>query len=69
LKEVRFHREVYEGTCVDSAIGTLATFGTFEQSEDETHWIVQVTAKTPARELRLARELGNFALGYQLSKD
>ncbi len=66
--ELRFHRELYAGTAIDSALGRLATYATFERAEDGPYFVVRVDATTPARAKRVARELGNFALGLTIEK-
>jgi hypothetical protein len=61
--EVRFHRAIYRGEAVDEAVKALATYAELERAEEKEHWVVRVVAKTPARERRVAGELGNRALG------
>ncbi len=61
--ELRFHRELYRGEAVDQAAKTLGPYATLELVEEPTHWVVRVTGSSPAREKRVARELGNHALG------
>ncbi len=63
MTELRFHRALYRGEAVDEAVKRYARFGTFELAEEPEHWVVKVSAKTPARERQLAGELGNTALG------
>lgn len=63
MTEVRFHRSLYAGTSVDEAVKVYARFGTFALSETPTHWNVQVTCASEARERLIARELSNYALG------
>lgn len=61
--ELRFHREVYAGTAVDEAVKRFGAFAGFELVEEPTHWVVRVSGADPAREARVAGELGNYALG------
>ncbi len=61
--ERRFHRRLYRGTSVDEAVKVFAPHGSFELAEEASHWVVRITAASPARERRLAGELGNYALG------
>lgn len=63
MTELRFPKSVYPGEHVDEALKLYARFGSFERSEEDDTWIVRVEASTPARERRLAGELGNYALG------
>ena len=42
---------------------TFAPHVTFELTETESAWVVQFSVTDPRKELRVARELGNFALG------
>lgn len=63
MKELRFHRTLYPGEAVDAAIRTLAPWAEITQEASPTHWIVRITARSPAAERRVAGELSNFALG------
>jgi hypothetical protein len=63
MTELRFHKDLYRGEAVDAAAKALAKYATLELVEEKSAWIVRVTGKTPERELRVARELGNWALG------
>lgn len=64
--ELRFHKEIYLGTCVDEAVKVYQRFGKFDLVDQNTHWSVKVTAKNPAREASIAKELGNYALGLSI---
>jgi len=59
----RFHREIYPATAVDGAVQVFAKFARFEVADEGEHRVVRITAKRPERELRIAQELGNYALG------
>jgi hypothetical protein len=61
--ELKLHRAIYRGESVDEAIKALAAYAQLERAEEAEHWIVRVTATTPARERRVAGEIGNRALG------
>jgi hypothetical protein len=61
--ELRFHRELYAGTAIDTALGRLAHFARFERAEDGEYFVVRVDADDPVRLHRVAGELCNFALG------
>ena len=63
MRELRLHREIYAGAAVDAALQVYAKYGRFERAEEAAHWVVRVSAKTPARERRVALELANYALG------
>ena len=60
---LRLHRELYQGAAVDEALGVFAPHGTFERKEEPSCWVVEITARSPERERRIAGELGNYALG------
>ena len=64
--ELRFHRDLYAGTAVDAALVRLADSATFERAQDGPYFVVRVDATTPARAKKVARELGNFALGLTI---
>jgi len=63
VKEVRFHRELYRGEAVDAAMRTFEPWATLEREASPTHWIVRISARSPAAERRVAGELSNYALG------
>jgi hypothetical protein len=60
---LKFHREVYAGEAVDEAVKMFANHATFELTEQDDYWVVEVSANKPAAERRLVGELCNFALG------
>jgi hypothetical protein len=64
--ELRFHRELYRGESVDEALKVFASYAELTRAEEPKHWIVRVSASDPAREKRIARELGNYALGLTI---
>jgi hypothetical protein len=66
--ELRFHRELYAGTAIDAALVRLAAYATFERAQDGAHFVVRVTGSTEQRARKVARELGNFALGLTVEK-
>jgi hypothetical protein len=63
MKELCFHRELYSGEAVDAAIETLTPWARLTREPTPTHWVVRITARSPAAERRVAGELANFALG------
>lgn len=63
MREIRFHRELYPGTVLDTAIKTYEPWADMARSESETHWVVQISSRSPAAERRIAGELANYALG------
>ncbi len=67
MTELRLHRTLYRGTAVDQAIKVYGSYATFEQAEEGDHWVVRVTSTSPARELRVVRELANYALGLTVA--
>jgi hypothetical protein len=68
VTELRLHRDLYDGEAVDEAIKTFDRYAKIERTQEDTHWVVRLTAETPARALRVAGELGNFALGLTIRK-
>lgn len=66
--ELRFHRELYRGESVDSAIKTYDRFATIEREEQPDYWVVRVSAADPTRERKVADELGNYALGLTIQE-
>lgn len=63
MTELRLHRDIYTIEAVAEALKVFARFGHFEQAEEGSYHVLRVTAKTPEREKRIVRELGNHALG------
>jgi hypothetical protein len=61
--ERRFHRELYPDAALDGALEVFARFASFERADEGDYRVVRITAKRPERELKVARELGNYALG------
>lgn len=61
--ERRFHRDLYPAASVDGAVKVFEKFARFEVADEGDYRVVRVTAKRPERELKVARELGNYALG------
>ena len=66
--EVRFHRDLYAGVAVDEAVKAYARFAEFQLEESPGEWVVRITARTPEREKKVARELGNMALGLTVRR-
>lgn len=66
MTELKFHRDLYEGTAVDEALKLFAAYGAFERAEEPGYWVVRVTGKSAGREKRVTRELANYALGLTI---
>lgn len=63
MRECRFHKDIYEASAVAGAVEVYARFAEITVSDEGHHRVVRVTAKTPARERKVALELTNYALG------
>lgn len=63
MTELRFHRALYSGPALDEAAKVYEPYGTLDREEAPEHWVVRISAASPARERQLAGELGNYALG------
>ncbi len=63
MRECRFHKDIYEAAAVTGAVEVYARFAEITVTEEGHHRVVRVTAKTPARERKVALELANYALG------
>lgn len=61
---LRFHRALYDGRAIDSALGVFEGHGRFERRQEPDHWVVEVTADDDER--LVARELANYALGLTI---
>lgn len=64
--ELKLHRAIYRGESIDEAMKALAAYAQLERAEESEHWVVRVSAATPARERRVAGEIGNRALGLTI---
>jgi hypothetical protein len=67
---LRFHRTLYAGTAIDAALQRFAQVAqtTFARSEEPEYFVVEITSTTDARTKKIARELGNFALGLTIEQ-
>ena len=63
MTELRFHRDIYDGTAIDEAVKMYERHGAFELAQDPAYWVVRVSSKSANRERTLSRELSNYALG------
>ena len=63
MTERRFHKAIYPAAAVDGAVAAFARFAALAVREEGEHRVVSVEAAKPERALRVARELGNYALG------
>ena len=68
MTELRFHREIYRGECVDEAIKLYDRFAQLTRGEEDSYWVVRVEASSAARARRVADELANYALGLTIQK-
>lgn len=66
MKELRFHRDLYRGESVDSAIQVYARYAAITTREDDDYWVVQIEASSPTREQRIGDEMANYALGLTI---
>jgi hypothetical protein len=66
MRELRFHRELYRGECVDEALKVFDRFARIERAEEDDYWVVRLEAGSEARERRIADELSNYALGLTI---
>ncbi len=66
MRELRFAKDLYEGTQVDAAVKVFERFGQLSTAEEEGAWIVKVEAPSDARVRRLAGEIANYALGLTI---
>ncbi len=66
MRELRFHRELYEGQCVDEAIKVYAPYAAITPLEEDTHWVVRIESSSPARERKIGDEMANYALGLTI---
>ena len=68
MTELRLHREIYARGPVDEAAKTFESYATITVGESDSHWLIGISAKTPARERQIQNELANFALGLTVKE-
>jgi hypothetical protein len=66
VTDLRFHRELYVEKAIDDAIALYAAHATIEKKDDGAYVTVSVASDRPGRADRVARELGNYALGLSI---
>jgi hypothetical protein len=71
--ELRFHRELYDGFAIDEAVKVYADFAEAALEQQESGFIVRLTALSRALEQGLdeqviALELSNYALGKTIER-
>ncbi|HEY6463952.1 MAG TPA: HxsD-like protein [Polyangiaceae bacterium] len=68
MTSLRLHRDLYAASAVDRAVGVYAPHAALARREDAPYWVVEISAKSPERERRVAGELGNYALGLTVKE-
>lgn len=63
MTELRFHRQLYEGTAVDAAAKVYQDYVHIDLVEEDSYWVVKISSDDSERERIVAGELGNYALG------
>ena len=63
MTELKFDRSLYAGPSVDEAAKAFAGFAELTLVEEPQAWVVQVSGE---REVEVARELSNYALGLTI---
>lgn len=71
MSELRLHRSLYAGAAIDSAVELYAGHAAIARADDGEHVVLTITSERAGRADRVARELGNYALGLtvQARKD
>jgi hypothetical protein len=68
MVELRLHRELYSSAAIEAAVQIYSPHAEIELGDEGLHRLVRVRASSPAREERVAGELGNYALGMTLRR-
>lgn len=63
---LRLHRGLYGGAAIDEAIALYAGHAKIERRDDGEHVVVSVESERAGRAAKVARELGNYALGLTI---
>lgn len=66
--ELEFHRDLYSGFAIDSAVKVYADFATCELERKDDCFVVRLTAKEGQDEAAVAAELANYALGATIEE-
>jgi hypothetical protein len=63
---LKLHKSLYQAAAVDEAVRVYGPHATLERGDEGDHFVVRIVGSTPAREHRVAGELGNYALGVTI---
>ncbi len=63
---LRLHRGLYGGAAIDEAIALYAGHAKIERRDEGEHILLSVDSERPGRARKVARELGNYALGLTI---
>lgn len=66
MSELRLHRDLYVASAVDEAVKLYAAHATITRADEGDHVVLRLESPRPGRAERVARELGNYALGLTI---
>ncbi|MDQ3032285.1 MAG: HxsD-like protein [Myxococcota bacterium] len=66
MSELRFHRGLYPSNALDEAIAVYESHADITRADDGEHVVVTIASAKPGRDVRVARELANYALGLAI---
>ena len=64
--ELRLHRQLYDTKAIDDAIALYAGHAKIERRDEGEHVVLGVQSEREGRAVKVARELGNYALGLTI---
>lgn len=64
--ELRLHRDLYGARAIDDAIALYGGHATISKRDENAHVVVSISSEREGRAERVARELGNYALGLTI---
>lgn len=65
---LRFHKTVYVGESLDEATKAFANFASFELTQADDAWVVELTPNNPDQADRIRNEFCNYALGLTIQR-
>ena len=66
--ELRFHRDLYDGFALDSAVQVYGGVARFELVDEPSAFVVRLTSTSRHSDERIADEFRNYALGETIMK-
>lgn len=66
MTELRLDLGLYDAGAIAKAVELYAPHAQIERGDEESHAILRIDSPRPGRATKVARELGNYALGLTI---